>query len=316
MARSFHALDGLPAPFDLIDERVIFIPPGATLVTHNPGFKILLFFEAEVRMEVERGGGCEIASGDVMVVPRACVQEYFPIHSGRESRLHVARLLLSTDAAASGAEMVKGGTFGGPNGGMDELLRGAFSGVAHMPGAMKGDLGERAKDLFREIEDQHLGYPLAAYGMLIELVVKIIRYHRRLRTNDAERPVKRADEIASQTKAYLAENFDRAIHLKDVAWHLRLSEEHLARVFRERTGETVAASVRRMRIDKARRLLLSSNESMTNIARACGFRSLPVFSVNFTKQAGVGPSEYRRLHTPKIRYPGSNLKWSRNRGES
>jgi two-component system response regulator YesN len=152
------------------------------------------------------------------------------------------------------------------------------------------------------------------HGELLLLLAEVIRHAANQQFNRKPLPASdRGAEIARQARAYLNENFDRDIHLSDIAWHLRLSEEHLARVFRQHTGETIAAVIRDLRIDKAKRQLLASNESMTAIAHSCGYGSLSVFSTNFKKATGLGPLAYRDLHTPKIAYPKSNIRRRTNR---
>jgi AraC-like DNA-binding protein len=191
-------------------------------------------------------------------------------------------------------------------------LHQAFPQPVRLFGLMDGAVGERLRRIFREIEESSTAAEHAVHGELLLLLADVIRHHARQKTKGrgASTP-DRGSEIVRQAKAYLNENFDRNIHLGDVAWHLRLSEEHLARVFRQHTGETIAGVIRRMRINKAKRLLLASNESMTSITRSCGFCSLPVFSTNFKKQTGTNPLAYRDLHMPKITYPKSNIRKGR-----
>lgn len=312
MARSFHVLDRLPPPFELIDERVIFIPPGATVVTRNQHFKCVFFFEGEMRMEISGGKEHYIEAGDIMVVPGACVQEYFPTHPQTETRLHVARLLFDPNFRCDRRGARTKGTKSIVPEGWEELVRilsETFTEVTRISGLMEGEMTDRLAGIFQEIENREPGYPFAVHGELLSLVMELIRHKRQSIRTRMPPEGGRMVAIVRQTKAYLRENFDRELLLRDVAWHLRLSEEHLARIFRQETGDTVASTIRRMRIDKARRLLLSSNETMTAIARACGFRSLSVFSVNFKKQTGTSPAVYRKLHTPEITYPKSNLRW-------
>jgi AraC family L-rhamnose operon transcriptional activator RhaR/AraC family L-rhamnose operon regulatory protein RhaS len=57
----------------------------------------------------------------------------------------------------------------------------------------------------------------------------------------------------------------------------------------------VQAKINQIRLEKAKRLLSVTNESVTRIAFLLGFSDSNYFSVYFKKHTGLSPREYRKL---------------------
>jgi transcriptional regulator GlxA family with amidase domain len=72
-----------------------------------------------------------------------------------------------------------------------------------------------------------------------------------------------------------------------------LSERHLARLFREETGTTVADHVEQVRVEAARRLLESSDAGLDTVAQWCGFGTVETFHRAFRRRTGITPGEHR-----------------------
>lgn len=73
-----------------------------------------------------------------------------------------------------------------------------------------------------------------------------------------------------------------------------LSRFHFHRVFRALTGETVAAMVRRIRMDRAAVLLTHGRRPIAEIAGAVGYPNVASFTRAFTECQGLSPGAYRR----------------------
>jgi AraC-like DNA-binding protein len=72
-----------------------------------------------------------------------------------------------------------------------------------------------------------------------------------------------------------------------------LSPFHFQRTFREMFHESPHEFVTRLRMEEARRLLVDSDQTISEICLTVGYVSLASFSTKFRAQAGRSPKEYR-----------------------
>lgn len=75
------------------------------------------------------------------------------------------------------------------------------------------------------------------------------------------------------------------------------SPYHFHRIYREMMQETVASSIRRLRLHRAAYLLLSSTQSVSNIAKSCGYGSAEAFIRAFERHHGTSPGKFRVTKT-------------------
>ncbi len=78
-----------------------------------------------------------------------------------------------------------------------------------------------------------------------------------------------------------------------VAEAVSVSREHLSRVFREETGQTLQAYLRSVRIREAQNLLRFSGMEISEISKYVGFASQSRFNEAFRRETGMTPTAYR-----------------------
>lgn len=111
----------------------------------------------------------------------------------------------------------------------------------------------------------------------------------------------REDTLASHRRAVervitdARERLCEPISLHDMSRVAYLSEFHFNRVFHQITGLPPAKFISAMRLDEAKRLLLNTHLSITDICFEVGYNSLSTFTRRFTQRVGLGPREFRYL---------------------
>ena len=85
------------------------------------------------------------------------------------------------------------------------------------------------------------------------------------------------------------------ISLHDMSRVAYISTFHFNRVFHQITGLPPAKFINAMRLDEAKRLLLNTDRSITDISFEVGYNSLSTFTRRFTQRVGLGPREFRYL---------------------
>ena len=103
----------------------------------------------------------------------------------------------------------------------------------------------------------------------------------------ARAPVTRARQIMAST-------IDEPKSCTKIAEMVGVSERHLQRLFQQELGSGVAHVYHRLRMERAHQLVQLTDLTITEVAVACGFSSIEVFSRTYKKTFNVSPSRDRR----------------------
>ncbi|MBE7636730.1 helix-turn-helix domain-containing protein [Sneathiella sp. P13V-1] len=106
--------------------------------------------------------------------------------------------------------------------------------------------------------------------------------------------VQRYEQRLQRVTDYIYENLDQDIdllHLADIAC---MSPYHWHRIYQAVHGETITATVRRLRLAKAAHLLTNTSRNIAEIVESCGFQNTQYFTRVFKKHYGVPPAHYRK----------------------
>jgi AraC family transcriptional regulator len=104
--------------------------------------------------------------------------------------------------------------------------------------------------------------------------------------------VKRAVERAIET---MQENLGERLTIDDMARSALFSKFHFSRVFQRVTGVSPGRFLSAMRFEEAKRLLVSTSFTVSDISHRVGYNSVGTFSARFRNSVGVSPSTYRAL---------------------
>lgn len=74
---------------------------------------------------------------------------------------------------------------------------------------------------------------------------------------------------------------------------LGISQNHFIYLFRQQYHMTPVEYINRLRVEKARQILLKTDTNIVTIALLCGFGSLSNFYEFFKRQVGLTPNQYR-----------------------
>lgn len=86
---------------------------------------------------------------------------------------------------------------------------------------------------------------------------------------------------------------DFSISSKSVAQHFHVSVPYLNRIFKQKTGESISFYIKKLRLEHARQLLLTTTHPVEVIAKTVGFENTKYFYSMFKNEYGVSPSTYR-----------------------
>jgi transcriptional regulator GlxA family with amidase domain len=103
-----------------------------------------------------------------------------------------------------------------------------------------------------------------------------------------------AQQTCRRGKEYIERNFATIHGLSSVAGACSVTVPHLCRLFEQFGGVSPHDYLTACRLRMAERLLLSSSDSIENIAAAVGYRDWRLLGRNFKARYGDSPERYRK----------------------
>jgi transcriptional regulator GlxA family with amidase domain len=104
----------------------------------------------------------------------------------------------------------------------------------------------------------------------------------------------------AELQRWLPDHLDEDLTVARLAERAHMSQRSFARAFRAETGTTPAAHVEELRVEAARRLLETTDDTVATIARRVGIRHAETLHRAFARQLGTTPDRYRQhfAHRP------------------
>lgn len=99
--------------------------------------------------------------------------------------------------------------------------------------------------------------------------------------------------VIFKTTAYIRDHLTEKLSLDQAAEQVYLSKSYFCRIIKEELGCTFTEYVNRIRIERSKTLLRTTNRSIAEIALAVGFDDQSYFTRIFKKQLGIAPGKYR-----------------------
>lgn len=106
------------------------------------------------------------------------------------------------------------------------------------------------------------------------------------------------DEAALAAARFIRENAARLISIDDVVDAAATGRRTLERRFKAAFGRSLHDELRRVRLDRAMRLLRETSLDMPTVAEQCGFSGQARFSTVFRQHTGTTPTDFRRRARP------------------
>lgn len=102
------------------------------------------------------------------------------------------------------------------------------------------------------------------------------------------------EEIIRHVHEELTADLSKRVTIEELSEKYLMNTTTLKRVFKEVYGESIAAHIKKHRLEQAAQLLAETGDDIASVAGAVGYESQSRFTVAFKEHFGVLPSEYRR----------------------
>lgn len=140
-----------------------------------------------------------------------------------------------------------------------------------------GEVHEQLKAIARTLDERRAGEGEEAIGPPAPL--------------EADEP----GRILSCMHRLIAQRYARNPSLFALSSQLHLHQGYLGQQIKRLTGKTFHQHVTALRMQKARRLLLTTSQSVKEIAHAVGIADVDYFTSQFRRETGKTPMQFRRL---------------------
>ncbi|MBS4203367.1 AraC family transcriptional regulator [Lederbergia citrea] len=149
--------------------------------------------------------------------------------------------------------------------------------------------------MIKEFESALIGFSSLIKLKLAELLIVLSRIY-----NEKETLMKNISSQYDERKllvrricGYLERHYDQKISTQTLCELFNISTRHLNRLFKQDTGLTVIEMIHKIRIEKAKQLLIKSNEKVIDVAIKVGYDDPAFFSRLFKRKIGCSPGRYK-----------------------
>ena len=122
--------------------------------------------------------------------------------------------------------------------------------------------------------------------------LKISLFEQRVSAEDS--PEKQEERTISGITRYLQEHLAEEMSLSVLAEEFHLNPQYISQLFKNEIGVNFLSYLTNIRMEKAKKLLLSTSLSVAEVAEQSGYGDYRVFTKVFKKNEGITPSQYRR----------------------
>jgi len=170
--------------------------------------------------------------------------------------------------------------------------------IMHTKAETKQEISKHCYEMIAENEASKVGKYFMLKAHLMQILLLIIRDITEVTENN-----QKGCNFESYNKSYavkkiinyLNENYENKISLDQIAHNMYLSPVYISKIFKEETGESPINYLIKIRLEKARDILMTSDSgSIKNIANSVGYDDVYHFSKLFKKYYGISPLYYKK----------------------
>lgn len=156
---------------------------------------------------------------------------------------------------------------------------------------MYGEESVEVLKLYKKVGNLDHYDGLSSYYRDVENLVQLLSdYIRSLKSAYGEHKEMR------KAVQYIRDHYWKDLNMAMVSNHVSLNYSYFGQVFKEYTGESFVAYLRRIRIEKAKELLVHSDAKVYEIGARVGFDNVKHFNRVFKEMEGITAMEYRTRH--------------------
>lgn len=109
-----------------------------------------------------------------------------------------------------------------------------------------------------------------------------------------EKPVVKKERVITGITKYMQEHLSEDVSLHILSEEFHLNSQYISQLFKNEIGVNFLTYLTNIRMEYAKKLLLSTSLSIAEVSEQSGYGDYRVFTKVFKKSEGITPSQYRR----------------------
>jgi AraC-like DNA-binding protein len=136
--------------------------------------------------------------------------------------------------------------------------------------------------------DKNAGFEWKARVMLLNIFKKLADWCGQVQQNEDENA-----RLIAASMEHIKQSFQEKLERDELAQMISISSSYYSVLFKRYSGYSVVQYITKLRIDRAKQLLLATKAPVSEIAREVGYADPLYFARKFSQEIGMSPSEYR-----------------------
>lgn len=139
---------------------------------------------------------------------------------------------------------------------------------------------------------------ISSLDILEDMKEAVYSYLSQLYTAILSGPSNRHYKTVSQLKQIIQHKYDKKLTIEDLAKETYLAPNYLSTLFKQETGVTINEYLMRVRVEKAKEIILDTNKRIVDISLAVGYADPAYFTKVFKRYTGMSPSDFKNKIKP------------------
>lgn len=175
---------------------------------------------------------------------------------------------------------------------MEKAFDRIFSSEGGMYCLLKDEDFKKADEFFRCINNSENKDVISEFKMA-DAIISIIELLK-MGFSYIDSPNFGANKSVDRALKYIGKNIAYNISIDDISNYSQLNKFYLCHLFKAVVGMTISQYIKVSRISMAKKELIHTSDSISQISKRIGFNSISYFGRVFFEEEGMTPSEFRK----------------------